>query len=79
MNITLSADEKLIARSRKYAQEHNTTINNLVREFLQRIGGDQDKDANAEEFVRLAKTMGGRSEESFIFNRDELHERFGLK
>jgi len=79
MNITLSADEKLIARSRQYAKEHNTTINNLVREFLQRIGGDRDKYANVEEFVKLAKTMGGRSEESFIFNRDELHERFGLE
>ena len=79
MNITLSADEKLIARGRQYAKEHNTTINNLVREFLQRIGGDQDKRANVEEFVKLAKTMGGRSEKSFIFNRDELHERFGLE
>jgi len=35
-----------------------------VREFLQRIGDDQDKYDNAEKFVKLAKTMGGRSEKS---------------
>jgi len=33
MNITLSASEKLIEKSREYARRHNTSLNNLIRVF----------------------------------------------
>lgn len=75
MNITLSVDEKVVRRSRQYAREHDTTLNKMVRDFLQRIGGGHDYLTNAEEFVKLAKDMGGKSHPEYTFNRDELHER----
>ena len=34
MNITLSADKGLIAKSRRYARKNNTTLNSLVRNYL---------------------------------------------
>ncbi len=33
-NITLSIDENLLEAGRRYAQEHNTSLNALVRELL---------------------------------------------
>ena len=75
MNITLSVDEKVIRRSRQYAKEHNTTLNKMVREFLQKIGGGNKLQSNAEEFAQLAKSMGGKSLPCYTFNREELHER----
>ena len=33
-NITLSADENLIASARAYAQAHGTTLNDLIRDYL---------------------------------------------
>lgn len=77
MNITLSADKELIEKSRKYAKEHNTSLNNLVREYLKRISGEQDLAASAEEFAELADKMSGRSAKGFKFDRDSLYDRSG--
>lgn len=75
MNITLSVDEKVVRRSRQYAREHDTTLNKMVRNFLQRIGGGHDYPAAADEFARLAKNMAGKSHHGYTFNREEIHER----
>ena len=75
MNITLSADEKLIAESRAYANRHNTTLNNLIREYLRQISGEKDTADYAREFAELAENMAGQSDASFRFNREELYDR----
>jgi predicted house-cleaning NTP pyrophosphatase (Maf/HAM1 superfamily) len=75
MNITLSADQEVIAKSRQYAKAHNTTLNNMIREFLKDISGECDNLANSDEFVRIAKTMSGRSDSTFKFDREEIHDR----
>jgi NRPS condensation-like uncharacterized protein len=41
-NITLSADEKLIASARTYAQAHGTTLNDLIRDYLKVVTGQRD-------------------------------------
>ena len=41
-NITLSADEKLIASARAYAQAHGTTLNELIREYLKVVTSQRD-------------------------------------
>lgn len=33
-NITLSLDDRLLEAGRKYAEEHNTTLNGLIRDLL---------------------------------------------
>ena len=75
MNLNLSADKELIKKSRKYAKEHNTSLNNLVREYLNKISGKQDADGSAEEFMRLASTMSGRSPQGYTFNRESIYGR----
>ena len=76
-NITLSADDKLIADARAYAQAHDTTLNQLVREYLTRISGQFDSEEAAGEFAALARTGAGRSAEDWTFDRGEIHRREG--
>jgi len=35
-NITVSLDEQLIKTGRAYAQQHHTSLNNLIRESLEK-------------------------------------------
>jgi hypothetical protein len=74
-NVTLSADEELLARARAYAQARQTTLNQLFREYLTRLTGEIDPERAAEEFSTLARSCPGRSEEGFVFDRRALHTR----
>ncbi|MEA3466696.1 MAG: DUF6364 family protein [Thermodesulfobacteriota bacterium] len=75
MNITLSANDDIIAKSRKYAERHNTSLNELVRDFLKKISGEDNASNNAQEFCKLAVSKSGCSEPGFVFDRDEIHDR----
>jgi hypothetical protein len=75
MNITLSADSETIARTRKYAREHGTSINQLIRGFLEGLTGRDDREGIVDEFTRNALTHGGRSPDDFRFDRERSHER----
>ena len=72
-NITLSADEQLIARAREIAGAAQTTLNVEFRKWLAAYAGAQD-DAAVVRFrdvmKQLAHVNAGRS-----FTRDELNER----
>lgn len=75
MNITLSADKKLIDNSRLYAEKHNTTLNSLVREYLKHITNEISAEDIALEFENLAKKNGGESPLNFKFSRDDIYSR----
>ncbi len=75
MNITLSADEELIARARDYARAQGTTLNQLIREYLERVTNGLDPERAAREFLELTRTNAGRSEPGFRFDRNAIHER----
>ncbi len=75
MNITLSADEKLIKKGREYAKAHNTFLNQLVRDYLLRVTGSHQAEKSADEFAHLANTMPGRSDQKFKFSRDAIYDR----
>jgi Asp-tRNA(Asn)/Glu-tRNA(Gln) amidotransferase A subunit family amidase len=75
MNITLSADKSTIEKARKYAKKHNTSLNNLVRNYLKKITNANDLDAMAAEFENIALNHAGKSEADYKFNRDEIYSR----
>jgi uncharacterized protein YhdP len=79
VNITLSADEKLVAKARAYAEAHNTTLNQLLRDYMERITGMLDGDQAAREFIEFTRSHAGRSEPGFRFDRNAIHERGGRK
>lgn len=75
MNITLSADETLIRKSRDYARRHNTTLNSLVRGYLEQITSEMSREEAANEFADLCEAHGGTSQPGYRFNRAEEYAR----
>lgn len=75
MNITLSADQKLIEQARHFAKQHNTSLNNLIRRYLQSLGLEKEKASQAKEFADLAKQFPGHSLKEFKFSRDLIYDR----
>jgi hypothetical protein len=72
MNITLSVDEKTVARARKRAEAMGTSLNHVIRDYLRKLAGGDDAERSIEEFRRLSGTGNSRG---WRFNRDEIHER----
>lgn len=74
MNITLSIDEKLAEQARKVAQSMGKSLNQVIRDYLERLTGQQDAVADMAELRRLSAASQGHSK-GWKFDRDELHER----
>jgi hypothetical protein len=74
MNITLSVDEDLLRRARQVANAMGKSLNQLVREYLERLAGQDRATEDLEELRRLSAEGAGRSR-GWRFDRDELHER----
>jgi len=72
MNVTLSLDEQLVERARKKADALGKSLNQLVREYLQRLAGGDDAESSVAEFKRLS---GRGHSRGWRFNRDDIHER----
>lgn len=72
-NITLSADDQLIARAREKAEAAQTTLNGEFRKWLAVYADAQDDTAIARFrtlMQQLAHVDAGRT-----FKRDEMNER----
>ena len=74
MNITLSIDDAVVQRTRQQAEALGTSVNQLVRDYLEQLAGVRDPVAEAEEFTRLSRIAPGNSR-GWKFNREEIHER----
>lgn len=70
-NITLSADEELIALAREEARRRHTTLNALFRDWLAEIAR---RDERRERISRLIEE-GKRYKAGGPFSRDEMNER----
>ncbi len=74
MNVTLSVDDEVIHQARRRAEAMGTSVNQLVREYLEQLAGKLDPESAATEFQRLSYESKGESK-GWKFNRQELHER----
>ena len=72
MNVTLSIDEQVVARAREKAKALGKSLNELIRDYLQKLAGGDDPERSVEEFERLS---GRGHSRGWRFNRDEIHER----
>ncbi|HEU4382148.1 MAG TPA: DUF6364 family protein [Anaeromyxobacteraceae bacterium] len=72
MNVTLSIDERVVARARKRAEALGKSLNQLVRDYLETLAGSEDPERSIEEFRRLS---GRGHSRGWRFDRDEIHER----
>jgi hypothetical protein len=74
-NITLSVDEDVLAVARRYAVEHHSSVNALVREFLAAIAEREDRARQARQRLRELSERSSARIGSASWTRDELHER----
>jgi len=74
MNVTLSIAEETIFEARRRAESMGTSVNQLVRDYLQQFVGKSNPEFDAAEFERLSRSSEGASV-GWQFNREELHER----
>lgn len=79
-NLTLSIDDDLLAKARVLAAMRRTSVNEMVRGFLERlVEEERSKDEAREELLRLMETSKGRMGDWRPGSRDEIysgHPRF---
>ena len=74
-NITLSVDDDVLAAVRRFAAEHDATVNGLVRDYLTRLARYGDRAATARRRIReLSDQSEGRIGVK-TWTRDSLHDR----
>jgi pyrroloquinoline quinone (PQQ) biosynthesis protein C len=75
-NITLSADADIITQMRLYAKEHNTTVNQIVRDHFSHLLDEKpSRDVLAEKLDRLVEKHADYPEEGWKFDRSEIYLR----
>ena len=78
-NLTLAIDDEVLRRARIRALEQGTSVNALLREYLDAYSGVQaDRTRAIEEFLRIVAGSGARVGEK-TWTRDDLHDRDALR
>jgi hypothetical protein len=72
-NLTLVIEDDVLLRARKRALDHGTSVNAVLRSYLESYAGRQDRAAAMQRFILQAAAAKVRSRKSW--SRDELHER----
>jgi hypothetical protein len=72
MNVTFSIDEQVVARARKKANALGKSLNQLIRDYLQKLADGDDPERSIEEFTRLSGCGHSRG---WRLDRDEIHGR----
>ena len=72
-NVTLSVDDNVIERAREAARRRGTTLNALIREYLEELAGNNKRARAAQELSRLWSIEAGHSGGRKI-GRDEAYE-----
>lgn len=76
-NLTLSIDESVLRRARIRALEQGTTVNALVRDYLERVAGEDPAREATRNFLALAKrSKAGSGPKGRTWTRDDLYDRW---
>jgi antitoxin component of RelBE/YafQ-DinJ toxin-antitoxin module len=74
MNVTFSIDDEVIRRARRRAEVLGTSLDQLIRDYLEQVVGNANPNEDAAEFEKLSRLAQGNSS-GWKFNREEVHER----
>src|SRR5437870_12812788 len=78
MNLTLSVDDKVVEKARQVASRQGTSLQALVRQYIETLAGSREGAAlveRLEEHWREAdKFLRANPPRSYKFDRDELYE-----
>ena len=74
-NLTITVEEESLKKARMRALSEGTSVNSLLREYLESYAGVRNQQSIAlQEIVSISKKSGSRRG-NVTWNRDELHER----
>jgi hypothetical protein len=74
VNLTLSVDERLVKEATKVASAMGKSLNQLLREYLEKLTITHGAAGDVEEIRRRSAEGHGRSN-GWRFDRDEIHKR----
>ena len=72
--VTVSLDEELIQRSRDYAEQQGTTLNQLISDLLARTVA-QDRKQRVSSFLEWSDQSQITPKDGSWLSREEAHER----
>jgi Arc/MetJ family transcription regulator len=79
-NLTITIDDRLLKQARMRALEDGTSVNALLRAYLERYAGAGEADEALSGFARLAQRSTATSgPDGRTWTRDELHGRTRLR
>ena len=67
-------DDEVLQRARKKAEIMGTSVNQLIRDYLEQLSGATNPAEDAAEFEKLSLSAQGDSR-GWKFDREELHQR----
>ena len=75
-NLTITVDEQVLKRARIRALEQGTSVNALLRDFLERFAGRSPSRQAVEEIHAIARRVkSGSGSAGRAWKRDDLHEQ----
>lgn len=75
-NLTLSIDDEILRRARMRALELHTSVNALVRAYLESFAGDDPARQAVTEFLAIADTVRASSGPlGHTWKREDLYDR----
>ena len=74
-NLTLAIEDDLLKAARRYAAEHDTTVNAMIRSYLRQVTLRENRLKQAKEELRkLSESSAARLGPDYRWNRDEIYE-----
>jgi plasmid stability protein len=75
-NLTVTIDEEVLRRARIRALQHGTSVNALLRGYLEAYGSDPELARAMDEFLALAgQSQAGGSSRGRSWTRDDAYDR----
>ena len=74
-NLTLSIDDKVLEEARKRALERGTSVNSMVRRYLEEVSGLSEKRRQALAELENLWKKSNVNVGDISWNRAQLHER----
>lgn len=75
-NLTVTVDEDLLRRARIRALQHGTSVNALLREYLEAYAGEPELKQAMDQFVELAReSQAGSGSEGRTWSREDAYDR----
>ena len=79
-NLTIAIDEDVIRRARTKAAARGTSVNAVLRDFLEQYAGPSDSGAALAELFEIADAAAASSGGAGItWTREDLHDRANLR